>query len=67
MLAEVILNKEELFAEKGFGSPIGAETDAANLFYVHETGRVLLSRKEGYFVNDSSGLRFSKADMLQNC
>ncbi|HJF30892.1 MAG TPA: bacillithiol biosynthesis cysteine-adding enzyme BshC [Sporosarcina psychrophila] len=64
-LAEEISNKEELFAEKGFGSPLGAESDAANLFYIHDTGRVLLSRKDGYFVNDSSGLRFSKADMLR--
>jgi bacillithiol synthase len=64
-LAEEISNKEELFAEKGFGSPLGAEMDAANLFYIHDTGRVLLSRKDGYFVNDSSGIRFSKADMLR--
>ncbi|AMQ07323.1 bacillithiol biosynthesis cysteine-adding enzyme BshC [Sporosarcina psychrophila] len=64
-LAEVISKKEELFAEKGFGSPMGAELDAANLFYIHDTGRVLLSRKDGFFVNESSGLRFSKAEMLR--
>ncbi|WP_186671323.1 bacillithiol biosynthesis cysteine-adding enzyme BshC [Sporosarcina sp. BP05] len=64
-LAEAISNKEELFAEKGFGSPIDAEMDAANLFYIHDTGRVLLSRKDGFFVNDSSGLRFSKAEILR--
>ena len=58
-LAEKIAHKEELFATRGLGSPIGAERDAANLFYVHETGRVLLTRKDGYFVNDSSGLRFT--------
>ena len=64
-LAEKITSKEELFAAQGFGSPIGAERDAANLFYVHETGRVLLTRKDGYFVNDSSGLRFTTADILE--
>lgn len=64
-IAEVILNKEELFAEKGFGFPIGAERDAANLFYIHDTGRVLLSRKDGFFVNDSSGLQFTKDEMLR--
>ncbi len=64
-LAEKVAQKEELFAAQGFGSPIGAERDAANLFYVHETGRVLLTRKDGYFVNDSSGLRFTTADMLE--
>ncbi|WP_318615541.1 bacillithiol biosynthesis cysteine-adding enzyme BshC [Sporosarcina sp. YIM B06819] len=64
-LAGKIADKEELFAAQGFGSPIGADMDAANLFYVHETGRVLLSRKDGYFVNDSLGLRFTTADMLE--
>ena len=64
-IAEAVKSKEELFAEKGYGTPLGAESDAANLFYVHDTGRVLLSRKDGYFVNDSLGLQFSKLDMLR--
>jgi len=64
-IAEVVKSKEELFAEKGYGTPFGAEADAANLFYVHDTGRVLLSRRDGYFVNDSTGLQFSKQDMLR--
>ncbi len=63
-LAEKIAKQEELFAGQGFGSPIGADVDAANLFYVHDTGRVLLSRKDDHFVNDSSGIRFSKAELL---
>ncbi|MER2089262.1 MAG: bacillithiol biosynthesis cysteine-adding enzyme BshC [Sporosarcina sp.] len=64
-IAEMISNKEELFEQKGYGSPLGTEIEAANLFYVHDTGRILLSRKDGYFVNDSSGIRFSKADLLR--
>jgi bacillithiol synthase len=64
-IAEVISKKEELFDEKGYGLPLGVETDAANLFYIHDTGRVLLSRKDGYFMNDSSGVQFSKADLLR--
>ncbi|WP_342509270.1 bacillithiol biosynthesis cysteine-adding enzyme BshC [Sporosarcina sp. FSL K6-2383] len=64
-LAEKIMQKEENYTAQGFEPPIGAERDAANLFYVHETGRVLLSRKDGYFVNDSTGLRFTTADMLE--
>ena len=64
-LAEKITTKEELFAAQGFGSPISADRDAANLFYVHETGRVLLSRKDGDFINDSLGLRFTTAEMLE--
>ena len=65
VLAGEILKKEAHFAELGFGTPIYAEADAANLFYVHETGRVLLSRDEGLFVNDSTGIRFTKAELLQ--
>lgn len=64
-LARKISNKEERFAAQGFGSPIGVEKDAANLFYIHETGRVLLSKKDGYFVNDSLGLRFTTAELLE--
>ena len=64
-LADKIGKKEALFAEQGFGMPIGAESDAANLFYVHETGRVLLSRRNGDFVNDSAGVRLSKVEMLR--
>ncbi|MFJ7933045.1 bacillithiol biosynthesis cysteine-adding enzyme BshC [Sporosarcina sp. NPDC096371] len=64
-LAAKVVDKEKRFAAQGFGEPISAEMDAANLFYVHETGRVLLSRKDGYFVNDSLGLRFTTAEMLQ--
>ncbi|CAM3086958.1 bacillithiol biosynthesis cysteine-adding enzyme BshC [Filibacter tadaridae] len=62
-VAEKVSAKEAVFAENGYGSPIGAEVDAANLFYVHETGRVLLSREEGHFVNTSTGLRFSEEEM----
>lgn len=64
-LAGAIVKQEELFVGQGFGSPLGAEADAANLFYVHETGRVLLSRKEGYFVNEAAGVRLSQTDLLQ--
>ncbi|MBE1553564.1 bacillithiol biosynthesis cysteine-adding enzyme BshC [Sporosarcina limicola] len=62
-IAQLIFDKEKRFAQLGFGDPMGVEIDAANLFYVHETGRVLLSRENGYFVNGSTGIQFSKADM----
>lgn len=64
-LAEKIMEKEVHFAELGFGMPIETDHHAANLFYVHETGRVLLSRRDGFFVNDSTGIRFTKDDMLR--
>lgn len=63
-LARLIVEKEEQYAELGFGKPIEAGHEAAHLFYVHETGRVLLSRKDGVFVNESTGIRFTKEEML---
>lgn len=64
-IATSVVEKEEQFTRDGFGTPIGAEEDAVHLFYVHETGRMLLSRRNDYFVNDSAGLRFSKEELLQ--
>ncbi|MFS0574354.1 bacillithiol biosynthesis cysteine-adding enzyme BshC [Sporosarcina sp. 179-K 3D1 HS] len=63
-LAHLIYEKEKAFDEGGFGTPIMAQEDAAHLFYVHETGRILLSRENGEFVNRASGLRFSKEELL---
>lgn len=64
MLSEMIARKEDDFEAGGFGRPIQAQHDASNLFYVHETGRVLLSKKEGHFVNDATGIRFTEKEML---
>lgn len=64
-IAASITKKERQFAHDGFGTPIEAKEDATHLFYVHETGRMLLSRRNDDFVNDSAGLRFTKEEMLQ--
>ncbi|WP_339249539.1 bacillithiol biosynthesis cysteine-adding enzyme BshC [Sporosarcina sp. FSL W8-0480] len=64
-IATMITCTEEQFDALGFGKPIQAENDAANLFYMHETGRVLLSRENGYFVNKGVGLRFTPEEMMQ--
>lgn len=63
-LAEKIESKEQLFKEQGYGEPIQATVDAAHLFYVHDTGRVLLTRKEELFVNESAGIQFSTDELL---
>jgi len=63
-IAEVVVQKETLFDKQGFGRPIEAQDNAANLFYVHETGRVLLTRRNDYFVNDNAGLRFTEEELL---
>lgn len=64
-IATSIFEKEQQFELEGYGKPLNAQENASHLFYVHETGRVLLSKRNGNFVNDSSGLRFSQAEMLE--
>lgn len=63
-IATAVSDMESRFADEGFGSPVKAEEDAAHLFYIHSTGRVLLSRENGDFVNESAGIRFTEAELL---
>lgn len=64
-IAASVFKQEDLFDKEGYGKPLDAKLDAAHLFYVHTTGRVLLSRKGDYFINDSAGLRFTKKEMFE--
>ncbi|MCG7342775.1 bacillithiol biosynthesis cysteine-adding enzyme BshC [Sporosarcina sp. ACRSL] len=64
-LATLVFEKETHYSSLGFGRPIEVEQEAAHLFYIHETGRVLLSRKDGVFVNESTGIRFTSEEMLE--
>lgn len=64
-IAAAVLEKEQQFEHEGYGQPLQAQEDAAHLFYLHETGRVLLSKRDGDFVNDSVGLRFTEEALLQ--
>ena len=64
-IATSIAEKEAKFDSDGYGKPLEVSEDASHLFYVHETGRMLLTRRNGNFVNDSAGLRFTKEEMLE--
>ncbi|MDS9470489.1 bacillithiol biosynthesis cysteine-adding enzyme BshC [Sporosarcina pasteurii] len=64
-IASSIVETEKQFQFDGFGIPIDAQEDATNLFYVHETGRMLLSRRDGEFVNDSVGIQFTEEKLLE--
>ncbi|MDW0115825.1 bacillithiol biosynthesis cysteine-adding enzyme BshC [Sporosarcina thermotolerans] len=64
-IAKMIASTEEEFDAIGFGRPIQAEYDAANLFYMHETGRVLLTRDNEDFVNSSAGIRFTPDELMK--
>src|SRR5699024_7130881 len=64
-IAAVTAKVEDQFDAEGFGKPIDVNETDAHLFYVHETGRVLLQREEGKFVNESAGLSFTKEELLK--
>ncbi|ETT85762.1 bacillithiol biosynthesis cysteine-adding enzyme BshC [Viridibacillus sp. FSL R5-0477] len=64
-IADVVSNREALLADSGYGTPIGATKENANLFYVKEGERFLLERKDGKFINNVANVQFTKEDMLQ--
>ncbi len=48
-IAEVVVNKERLLSDVGFGTPIEANIENANLFFVKDGERFLLERKDDLF------------------
>lgn len=64
-IASLVVEKERTLQLDGFGLPIDARKDASHLFYVHETGRMLLTRQDELFVNESVGLSFTEDELLQ--
>ncbi|GEL04233.1 bacillithiol biosynthesis cysteine-adding enzyme BshC [Rummeliibacillus sp. G93] len=64
-IADVVTQREADFAELGYGTPIGATKDAANLFYVRDGERFLLEHHNGKFINHIANVQFSKNDMLE--
>lgn len=63
-IAHFVAEKEQTMHDEGFSRPIGAEKDAAHLFYVHEMGRALLTRQDGKFVNEAASLTFTEEELL---
>ncbi|MDV6376806.1 bacillithiol biosynthesis cysteine-adding enzyme BshC [Sporosarcina sp. GW1-11] len=62
-MATSIYATEQQLHSMGYGKPIESEKTDANLFYVHDTGRVLLKRSGGMFVNKQAGLSFAEQEM----
>ncbi|PIC65715.1 bacillithiol biosynthesis cysteine-adding enzyme BshC [Sporosarcina sp. P13] len=62
-MALSIYTTEQQLHSMGYNKPIESEEQDANLFYVHDTGRVLLKRSGGKFVNEQSGLSFTEQEM----
>ena len=64
-IANVVTIREANLAELGYGAPIGATKEAANLFYVKDGERFLLERHDGKFINHMANVQFTKSEMLQ--
>lgn len=63
-IAKVVTAREQALESSGYGTPIGATENAANIFYVRDGERFLLTRKDGRFMNQSANINFSKEEML---
>lgn len=62
-MAESIYATEQTLETFGFSKPIESDPQDANLFYVHDTGRVLLRRRDDKFMNEQSGISFTQEEM----
>ncbi len=63
-IASLVVQQERRFDQAGYGLPIQATDDSANLFVVENGERFLLRKNNGEFVNEAAGLRFSKQQLL---
>ena len=64
-IARAVTVQEGALEKAGYGKPIGATENNANLFYVKEGERFLLERQEGHFVNSSASLKLTREELLQ--
>jgi len=64
-IADLVVAKERLFNEIGYGMPIGATENNANLFFVREGERFLLERNEQMYENASANVKMSKEELLE--
>lgn len=64
-IAQVVVAQEKKLAEAGYGTPIEASLQNANLFYVAEGERFLLERKGDYFSNVLAHVKMTKDELLE--
>lgn len=64
-IARVVTEKEQELERAGYGKPILATYEAANLFYVEDGERHLLERKNDLFVNLAANLKFTQEELLE--
>lgn len=64
-IAELVFNKEASFQELGYGKPINAVRENANLFFVKEGERILLERKNDNYFNEQYHVQFTKEELFE--
>ncbi|TKI71409.1 bacillithiol biosynthesis cysteine-adding enzyme BshC [Lysinibacillus mangiferihumi] len=63
-IARLVTEKEAALDRAGYGKPILATEDAANLFYVKDGERFLLERRQHQFVNLAANIKLSHEELL---
>lgn len=63
-IALQVVDQEEKLAQAGYGMPIGATENNANLFFVKEGERFLLERKNGQFSNALAQVKLTEEQLL---
>jgi len=64
-IARVVTEREAELERAGYGKPILATNEAANLFYVEDEERHLLERKNQQFVNLAANIKLSREEVLK--
>ncbi|WP_285397936.1 bacillithiol biosynthesis cysteine-adding enzyme BshC [Lysinibacillus sp. fls2-241-R2A-57] len=64
-IARVVTEKEVELERAGYGNPILASNEAANLFFVEDGERHLLERKNQLFVNVAANIKLSREELLE--
>ncbi|RTQ95400.1 bacillithiol biosynthesis cysteine-adding enzyme BshC [Lysinibacillus telephonicus] len=63
-ISKVVVEKEQLLDKEGYGKPISATIENANLFYVQDGERFLLERTANGYQNSNGLFKFTKEQLL---
>lgn len=63
-IAQLVVKQEQALTAAGYGTPIQATEQNANLFYVKDGERFLLERNGDYFRNVLAHVKFTKEELL---
>lgn len=64
-IAQAVTDTEAAFAKAGYGTPIQATSTNANIFYVQDGERFLLTLTDGIFQNAQANVRFTADELKQ--